>query len=156
MRRANSIQRTANSRDGYFRPRPAGEKRWSSPKGRRAYIALVSFLIVSAAVLVIGVTLALLAISEAQMGLSEKRGHYALALAEGCAEDALLLAYYDGSYVGGAESYPEGSCTVGVVKDGDNWTITTTAAAAGHTKRIEVKITRGDKITITSWKEIAE
>lgn len=140
------------SRRGYFLSK--AKKTSFSGRSRDAYIALVSFLIVSAVVLLIGITLAILGVSEAQMGLSEKRGHYALALAEGCAEDALLSAYYDGSYAGGAESYPEGSCTVGVVKDGDNWTITTTAATSGHTKRIEVTIDRGDEISIISWKEI--
>lgn len=136
---------------GYFR---VIEKTSFPSKARGAYIALVSFLIVSAVVLVIGVTLAILGVSEAQMGLSEKRGHFALALAEGCAEDALLSSYYNGSYAGGAENYPEGSCIVGVVKDGNNWTIITTATASGHTKKIEVKINRGNEITITGWKEV--
>jgi len=152
MNKANSQQRTANSKRDYFLSK--AKKTWPSPKGRRAYIALVSFLIVSAVVLVIGVTLAILGVSEAQMGLAEKRGHYALALAEGCAEDALLSSYYDGSYTGGTENYPEGSCVVGVAKDGNNWTITTTATASGHTKKIEVKINRGNEISILSWKEV--
>jgi len=157
MRKANSGQQTANSRDDYFRPRLAGEKRWSSPKGRRAYIALVGFLIVSAVVLLIGITLAMLGVSEAQMGLSEKRGRYALALAEGCAEDALLSAYYGDILVDQLvfdRDYLEDSCTVTVEGAGDDWTITATATASGHTKRVEVTIDRGGEISIISWKEI--
>lgn len=143
MKKANSIQHTANSRE----PLAVSRK-------PNAYIALVSFLIVSAVVLVIGIALALLGVSEAQMGLSEKRGYYALGLAEGCAEDALLSAYYDGSYSGGTRSYPEGSCTVVVTKDGNDWTMIATTIASGHTKKIEVKINRGNEIVVTSWKEV--
>jgi hypothetical protein len=125
-------------------------------RARRGYLALVSFLVVSSAVFIIAVALAIFGVGEAQMGLAEVRGHRSFALAEGCAEDALLSAYYDGSYNGGTRSCPEGSCTVVVVKDGDNWTMTTAAVASdsGHTKKIEVKINRADEIVITGWKEI--
>lgn len=152
MNKANSQQRTANSKRDYFLSK--AKKTWPSPKGRRAYIALVSFLIVSAVVLLIGITLAILGVSEAQMSLAEERGQGSLALAEGCAEDAILSSYYDINYSGGTENYPEGSCVVGVAKDGNNWTITTAATVSGHTKKVKVKINRSGKITITSWKEI--
>lgn len=136
---------------GYFR---ATARKQGSRRSRGSYIALVSFLVISAVVLVIGITLALLGVSEAQMGLSEKRGHYALGLAEGCAEDALLSAYYDGSYSGGTKSYPEGSCAVMVTKVGNDWTMVAAATVSGHTKKVEVKINRGNEIVVTSWKEI--
>lgn len=138
--------------NGYFLSK--AKKTGFSGKSRDAYIAFVSFLVVSAVVLAIGVTLALLGISEAQMGLSEERGHYALSVAEGCAEDALLAIYYDGGYGGGTKGYPEGSCTVSVSKDNSNWTITTAATASGHTKKIQVRMVRSKDITITSWKEV--
>lgn len=129
-------------------------KKTTKQQARKGYIAFVSFLVVSAVVLVIGVTLALLGVSEAQMGLSEKRGHYALALAEGCAQDTLLTIYYDGGYGGGTKSYPEGSCTISVSKDDSSWTITTAATFSGHTKKIQVRMLRGKDIRITSWKEV--
>lgn len=125
---------------------------------RKGYIALISFLIVSAVVLVIGITLAILGVSEAQMGLSEKRGHDALALAEGCAEDALLSAFYGDILEDGlvfTRNHLEVSCTITVEHDGNSyWTITTEVTTSGHTKEIEVTIDRGDEITITSWQEI--
>jgi len=123
-------------------------------QARDGYIAFVSFLVVSAVVLVIGVTLALLSISEAQMGLSEERGHYALSITEGCAEDALLSIFYDGGYGGGNKSYPEGSCTVSVSKDNSSWTITAATTVSGHTKKVQVRMVRSKDITITSWKEV--
>jgi len=140
------------SKRGYFLSK--AKKTSFSGKSRDAYIALISFLIVSVVALTIGTTLALLGVSEAQMSLAEERGQGSLALAEGCAEDAILSSYYDINYNGGTENYPEGSCVVGVAKDGNNWTITTAATVSGHTKKVEVKINRSDKITITSWKEI--
>ena len=121
---------------------------------RRGYVAFVSFLVISAVVVTIGITLSLLSISEAQMGLSEKRGHYTLYLAEGCMEDALLSSFYSSVYNGGTKVYPEGSCTTTIVKNGKDWILTTTAESAGHSKTIEVKMSRDREIVVTSWLEI--
>jgi hypothetical protein len=121
---------------------------------RDGYIALISFLVVSAVALAIGIGLGILGVSEAQMGLAEKRGYSSLALTEGCAADALLSAYRDGDYSGGSLSSPEGSCTIAVVKTGDDWTMTIAGTVAGHTKKVVVKINRGNEIVVTGWKEL--
>jgi hypothetical protein len=121
---------------------------------RQGYIAFVSFLIIAAVVAVVGITLSLLSISEAQMGLSERRGRYALYLVEGCMEDSLLSSYYSSAYNGGTRSYPEGSCTTTITKNGKDWILTASATNAGHTKSLEVKMNRDREIIIESWKEI--
>ena len=130
-------------------------KRWSSPKGGRAYIALVSVLILSAIVLLVGATLALLAVSQAQQSLAMEKGASAHALAEGCVADALLSAFYDANYTGGTRSLPEGNCTINVSKMGDNWMVTSAGRVDGrYTKRIRVNILRSDSVQVLSWKEI--
>jgi len=130
-------------------------KRWSSPKGRRAYIALVSVLILSAIVLLVGATLALLAVSQAQQSLAMEKGASAHALAEGCVADALLSAFYDANYTGGTRSLPEGNCTINISKMGDNWMVTSEGRVDGrYTKRIRVNILRSDSVQVLSWKEI--
>lgn len=148
----------APPRRGYFRALARKQRssyfRKEKPTPRGGYIALISFLIVSTVALTIGIGLGILGVSEAQIGLSEKRGYSALALSEGCVADALLSAYYSQDYMGGSLSYPEGSCTVTVSKDGDNWTIVAAALYSGHTKRVEVTIDRGNEIVVNSWKEI--
>ncbi len=123
-------------------------------KSRKGYIAFVSFLVISAVIFVIGITLALLGVSEAQMGFAEEKGGYAYALAEGCAEDALLSIFYNGSYGGGTKTFPEGTCTISTSKTGGTWTVIAEATSSGHTRKIQVKMVREKDIKVTDWKEI--
>lgn len=133
---------------------------WSSVRGTAAnrpngYIALVSLLILSAIVLLVGATLALLAVSQAQQSLAMEKGSAAHALAEGCVADALLSSFYDDGYTGGTRSLPEGNCTINVSKMGDNWVLTSAGRVDGrYTKRIRVNILRSDSIQVLSWEEI--
>ncbi|NIT04372.1 hypothetical protein GTO10_05690 [Candidatus Saccharibacteria bacterium] len=120
----------------------------------RGYIAFTTVLILSAVILVVGVSLTLLSIFQAQQSLAREKGTQALSLVEGCAQDALLFAYYDADYAGGTKSFPEGSCTTSVSKVGNNWVITSTVTLGGYTKRVRVNILREGEVQILSWKEI--
>lgn len=133
----------------------SAEQRRFSSGARGSYIALTTFLILSAVILMAGTTLVLLSIFQAQQGLARERGYQALYLAEGCVADALLSAFYDSGYTGGSETLPEGSCTISVSKVGNNWVITSTATVAGgYTRRVRVNILRSGTIQVLSWKEI--
>lgn len=124
-------------------------------KSRPAYIAFMAFLILSAVVLLVGTTLALLSVFEIQQSFAGRKGAEALYLAEGCAADALLSSFYDEDYSGGIENPPEGSCTITVSKVGNNWVITSAATvASGYTRRVRVNILRSGSIQILSWKEV--
>jgi len=122
---------------------------------KSGYIAFTTFLILSAVILMAGTTLALLSIFQAQQSLAREKGFSALYLAEGCADDALLLSFYSSSYAGGTTTPPEGSCTTTVSKVGNNWVITSTATiTGGYTRRVRVNILRSGTIQVLSWKEI--
>ncbi|OGC56115.1 hypothetical protein A2797_02010 [candidate division WWE3 bacterium RIFCSPHIGHO2_01_FULL_48_15] len=121
----------------------------------RGYVAFSTFLILSVVILLVSSTLALLSIFQAQQTLAREKGAAAHALAEGCAQDALLWAFLDENYAGGAENPPEGACVITVSKVGNNWVLTSTGTIDGrYTKRVRVNILREGEVTILSWKEI--
>ncbi|MDP1710472.1 MAG: hypothetical protein Q8L46_00815 [candidate division WWE3 bacterium] len=133
----------------------SAEQRRFSRKARGSYIAFTTFLILSAVILLAGTTLALLSIFQVQQSLAREKGFSALYLAEGCAADALLSAFYDSNYAGGTKTPPEGNCTITVSKVGNNWVVTSTATVAGgYTRRVRVNILRQGSIQILSWKEV--
>src|SRR3989304_7588675 len=99
-------------------------------KSRGAYIAFMTFLILAAVILLVGTTLALLSVFEIQQSLAGRKGAEALYLAEGCAADALLSAFYSDAYAGGTKTLPEGDCTITVSKVGNNWVLTSAGAVA--------------------------
>lgn len=120
---------------------------------RRGYIAFSSLLIISVVVLAIGISVSLLSISESQMGYSKRKGEEVLFFVEGCMEDALLKAR-DQSFSGGILNHPEGSCTIIVEKNGNNWAITAIGSKDGFTRKIKAEITWGRRPTLNSWVEI--
>ncbi len=128
---------------------------WQLSISKKGYIAFTTFLILSAVILLAGTTLALLSIFQAQQSLAREKGFSALYLAEGCAADALLSAFYDSNYAGGTKTPPEGNCTITVSKVGNNWVVTSTATVAGgYTRRVRVNILRQGSIQILFWKEV--
>jgi len=123
---------------------------------RKSYIAFTTLLILSAVFLLVGVTMTIISIFQAQQSLSQEIGSRAYGLAEGCAADALLDSFYDDNYAGGTRTYPEGSCTVSVSKVGDNWVLDVESVlAAGYRKRVRVNILRETSgIQVLSWKQV--
>ena len=112
-------------------------------------------LIISAVVIGIATTVAVLAVGEAQSGLALTKGEDALNFVEGCTEDALLKARASATYTGGNITRPEGTCTVTVSKAGNTWTITVSTTATLYVRTIKAIITQdGYGDTITSWQEI--
>jgi hypothetical protein len=122
-----------------------------SPKG---YIAISSVLVIAAVVLIIGTTVSLISISEGQISLSSYHNDTVLDGVEGCTEDALLYLNENNS-LPATITTPQITCTVTVNSQaGSNWTITVTGTVSGHTKSIQVQLTRTTTIAITSWQEI--
>jgi len=121
----------------------------------KGYIAFTTLLVISAVVLLVGVTLTLLAVFQVQQSLSQELGSATFGLAEGCVEDALLSSFSNDAYAGGTYNYPEGDCTVAVAKAGDNWVFTVDATTATlYQKHLRVSILRGGSIQILSWKQV--
>jgi len=109
---------------------------------QRGFVAMIVVLsmLVFAAVLILGATY--LSIGEAQSSLAFTQGSGTLSAAEGCAENALLLALRDETYTGGTYDMFGATCTVDVSVDGIRYTFAVTAEKDGFTRRIEVAADR--------------
>lgn len=117
------------------------------------YVALASVLVIAAVVLVIGISVSLLSVNEAQSALSGRRNEETIHLVEGCVEDALLRLNRQGS-IPATISLPQGDCSVTINSQiGDDWDITVTLSVEGFSKSFRIMVTRGVQIIITSWQE---
>lgn len=121
---------------------------------QKGYVALVSVLTISAVVLAMSTTVALLAIGEAQSSFALFKGEDTLTFVEGCMEDALLKSKAISTYTGGSITRPEGTCTITISKAGSVWTITATTTDTKYARAVQAIVTRGSSLVITSWKEI--
>lgn len=120
----------------------------------KGYIALSSVLVIAAVVVVIGVSVSLLSVSEAQMSLASKKGHESLLLTDGCVEEVLLYLNRRG-FLPSSVNTPEGSCSVQLNSQaGNQWTFTVGGMFEGYHKRIQVTATRDSVVYINSWKEV--
>ena len=118
-------------------------------------VAISTILVISAIILSITATVALLSIGEAQSSFSLSKGEDTLAFVEGCTEDALLKARNNSAYNGGNITRPEGTCTVSISKVGNTWTMNVSTISTTYTRTIQAVITRNTSGTsLTSWKEI--
>jgi hypothetical protein len=117
------------------------------------YIAVASMLVIGVVVLVVGTTVSLLAINDIQSALADKKGHEALDLVEGCAEDALLMLNENNS-LPSTVVLPEGSCSVTInSQSGSTWIFTVSGTFEGYVKSIQVEAERSTTIVIRNWSE---
>jgi hypothetical protein len=94
------------------------------------YIAIASLLVITALLTLIGTTVSLLSIDEGLTALSFKDGAKTLAIAQACAEEALLKINESGVTPSSVD-LPLGSCTV------------TEIETSGTLHRFEVSVTDG-------------
>jgi len=129
-------------------------------KNQGGFIALISILILGAMMLVISIGVSLRSIGETDMALSEQESHRALALANLCAEQALMKLESILSYSGN-ESIIIGSesCDILAISGSGNFTRTvkTQSTVSGHTKKVQVVVSQiSPTMQIASWEEVAD
>lgn len=121
---------------------------------QRGYVAIMSTLIIGSVGLFLVTSAGLIALGLGQSTSSQYRGEGALALVEGCLEDALMRIQLSAGYSGGVIIQPEGSCQITTTSAGNNWTIRAIGTVNSHQRTIEVQLTRGQFIQINRWQEI--
>lgn len=122
---------------------------------KHGYIALSTVLVIGAVVTLVGTSVTLLTISDAQTALGEKRKEEAIHFVESCIEDILLVLNEENTIPTPTVVLPEGTCTVTIDSQvGNSWTFTVTGTQNQHTKTIQVSATRGSTVDITRWKEL--
>lgn len=129
-----------------------------SSQQHRGYVFLLSVLVVGTISLAITTSVLLLSTSAARTGLSLKHSSEALALAQACAEHALLRLRNDSGY-GGNEIHALGNGTCEILKVGgtgnENRTICTEGVRGDTARRMEILIARLlPSVAISSWQEV--
>lgn len=123
-------------------------------KYKKGFIAVTTILIISAVVLGIATTVALVSIGEGQASFALTKGEDSWHFIEGCAEDALLKIRANASYAGGTITRPEGTCSVTIVVGSPN-TATVTTQDTKYKRTVQIQYTRSATgVTMSSWKEI--
>lgn len=126
-------------------------------KVRKGFIAIFLVIALLAFSLSLSTAVTYLSINESQSALALSNGVVVLSLAEGCAEDSLLLAVRDENYTGGAYEYLGGVCNVSVAKNGTAWTLDISASKNNFTRSLEIIVDRQpglpSVITLQSWLE---
>lgn len=117
-------------------------------------VILALVLVLSVVALSVTTSMSLLSINTAETSFAGSKGYEALGLAEGCAEDTLLLARSNAAYSGGTLSRPEGTCSLSISKAGNRWTALVQSNGA-FVKKIQLVFDRlGSGISLVSWKNI--
>lgn len=125
-------------------------------KDQRGAAALLMIVIIGVATLIMATSAARLGLGELEMGYDEGKGSSALALADGCGEEALIRLRKNNAYTGGTLSVGGGSCILSVVGSGPSRTISATATLGSYTKKIDIAASVNTSgISIRSWNEVS-
>ncbi|MEK9152193.1 MAG: hypothetical protein AAB692_02410 [Patescibacteria group bacterium] len=126
----------------------------------RGFIALISVIISGALALALAIGLSSRSIGEMQMSLGQQQSHRALALADLCAERALMKLASVLDYAGNETvTIAAGSCSIGPVSGTGNLNrvIEAQSAVSGFTRKVKVTVTRVSPVTqISAWNEVAD
>jgi len=119
------------------------------------FIALITVLIIFAIALLIGLSVSLLSISEAQMGLKKFQSSQASYLANLCAEEALMKLKENINYSGNESIEIEGGCQILPIEG--KWIVKTISNFQNQVKKIKIVVSQvNPKMIISSWQEVAD
>lgn len=127
---------------------------------RKGFIALTSILIIGVLILAISTGLSLRSISETKMSLGEQESHRALALANLCAEVAVMKLESVLNYSGN-ETVPISGETCDIINveglGNSNRIVKTQSTVFGFTKKVKVVVSQISPVMqITSWEEVGD
>ncbi len=123
---------------------------------KNGFAAMLTVLILSAVILIIVGTIALLSIGQGQAMLANTNGANERDQAYTCAEEALSRLRLAANYTGGTLSFPNGTtCAVTVSHVLRVYTLTvTTNDSTKYATSLTIIVTRANALTVSSWKEI--
>ncbi len=128
-------------------------------KNQKGVAAILTIVIVAAAVLIMAYSASLLGLGELDLGYTSQRGSEAFSVADGCIEETLRRIRLDTMY--GIEagdiilSVSNGSCIINIEDLGSNQRrITAIGTSGNYNKKLETEISLfGNTININSWTE---
>ena len=124
------------------------------------FIALISILIIGAVILTVSIGVSLRSIGETTMSLDQQESRKALALANLCAETALMRLESVLNYGGSESIMIDGeTCDILLVTGSGNLsrTVKTQSTVSGYTRKIKVEVSQVSPIMqISSWEEVPD
>lgn len=126
-------------------------------QNKTGFSAIITIVILSIAGLIMAYSAVLLGLGELEMGYDFGRGGEAMAIADGCMEEALRRIRVDDTYSGGLLNLGNGSCVINVSGSGSNRIVIVKGTVDNYNKKIEADLSLGGggKIIINSWKELS-
>lgn len=128
-------------------------------KKQSGYITLLSILVVGAVGVSISVSLLLLGLGNSRTGLSLQQMYQAKALADACAEEALIEVQSSVSFAGsGSLAIGRGTCSYSVTNQGgQNRTVTAMGTIGTIVRKTEVVLSKiTPNIAVASWQEVGD
>lgn len=128
-------------------------------KKQFGYVTLLSVLVVGAVGVAVSLSLLLLGLGSSRTGFALQQMYQAKALADACAEDALLEIRNATSFTGnGSLTLGQGTCSYTVTSQGgQNRTVTATGMVGSVTRKVKGVLTKvSPNITVASWKEVGD
>jgi hypothetical protein len=114
------------------------------------FAAIASLLVISAIILVIGISVSLLSVSGLTQSLSTYKSNYSLNLVESCVEKALSDLNQNDS-LSTSYSLPEGDCQLTINQNGPDWDFTVEGSFDDYSHQIRIKANKSSTISINSW-----
>ena len=125
-----------------------------SRNDNRGVAALLTVVIIAAAVLIMAYTASILGLGELDMGYTSSQGTKSYVSADGCMEEALYRIRKNNSYTGGTLSLDNGSCIISVSGSDPDYSVAVTSTINNYTHNILSTITISNGvIIINSWQE---
>jgi uncharacterized protein YdiU (UPF0061 family) len=121
----------------------------------QGFVALFVIVIVSSVALTMALTSSFIGFGELDSGYTSEKSNEALALADGCMEEALTRVRTESGYAGELLVLSNGDCTISVSTLGAINTITVLAqTSASYFKTLESVVSKTNRtLTIMSWEE---
>ena len=122
-----------------------------------AALMVVVIILAAATIMVVGA--AYIGIDDLELGYTNTQASEAMAVADGCMEEAYRKLRLNPSYTGNASlSLGSGTCIIEVTADGDFRTSTVTSTVGSYKKKIRSALyyTNSTTLNITSWEELTD
>jgi hypothetical protein len=122
-------------------------------ENKYGFVALSSLLVIAAVVLVIGISVSLLSVSEAQVSLDLLDGYKSLNLSEACAEEALLRLNNEG-VLPTTIILPETECNIDIINQDANVWAFSVESVGDNVRKIRIEAEKGSNVIVNSWLEV--
>jgi hypothetical protein len=124
----------------------------------QGFIALISILIIGALILAVSIGVSLRSIDETTMSMDQQESNRALALADLCAEQALMKLESVLNYAGSESITVDGdTCDILLITGSGNLnrTIKTQSTVSGYTRKVKLEVLQiSPTMQISSWETV--